>query len=63
MHKRKEKIKIEESPEYLTEQLKYVGEAQPYRLRNVNNFRPQRADTSAMLKSLYYKGLNMYNKM
>ena len=56
-------MKIVEAPEYLTEQLKFVGEAQPYRLRNSNNFRLQRADTSAMQKSLYYKGLNMYNKM
>ena len=43
--------------------IKYVGESQSYRLRNANNFRLQRADTSAMPKSLYYKGLNMYNKM
>ena len=60
-----QKMKIGEVPEYLTEQLKYVREAQPYRLRNANNFKLQRADTSAMQKSLYYKGLNMYkyNKM
>ena len=56
-------MKIGEAPEYLTEQLKYVGEAQPYRLRNAKNFILQRADTNAMQKSLYYKGLNMYNKM
>ena len=58
-----QKLKIGKAPKYLTEQLKYVGEAQPYRLRNANNFRLQRADTSATLKSLYYRGLNMYNKM
>ena len=54
-------MKIREAPVYLTEQLKYVGEAQPHRLRNANNFRLQRANTSAMQKS-YYKGLNMCNK-
>ena len=39
-------MKIGEAPECLTEQLKYVEES--YRLRNANNFRLQRADTSAM---------------
>ena len=58
-----QKIKIGEAPEYLTEQLKYVGEVQPYRVNNANNFRLQRADASAMPKKLDYKGLNMYNKM
>ena len=58
-------MRILEAPEYLIELLKYVEEAQPYRLRNANNFRLQQADTSAMQKSLYYKELNtsMYNKM
>ena len=36
-----QKMKIKGAPEYLTEQLKYVREAQPYRLRNANNFRLQ----------------------
>ena len=44
-----QKIKIGEAPEYVTEQTKYVSEAQ-------HDFRLQRADTSAMHKSLYYKG-------
>ena len=58
-------MRILEAPEYLIELLKYVEEAQPYRLRNANNFRLQQAGTSAMQKSLYYKELNtsMYNKM
>ena len=50
-----QKINIEEAPEYLTEQLEYVGE--------VHDFRLQQAYTSVMHKTLYYKGLNMYNKM
>ena len=58
-----QKMKIGEAPEYLTEQFKYVAKTQGYSLRNANNFRLQRPDTSAMHKSLYYKGLNMYNKM
>ena len=56
-------MKIGEAPEYLTEQLRYVGEAQPYRLRSANNFRLQLAGTSAVQKTLYYKWLNMCNKM
>ena len=51
-----------EAPEYLTEKIKY-GEVQSYRLRSTNDFTLQRADTSAMQKSLHYRGLNMYNKM
>ena len=51
------------APEYITARLKYVGEAQPHRLKNANNLRLQRADTSVMQKSLYYKGFNTYNKM
>ena len=58
-----QKIKIGGAPEYLTEELKYVEKAQPYRLRNVKDFRIQRAATSAMQKSLYYKELNMENKI
>ena len=58
-----QKITIGEVLEYLNEQLKYVGEAQPHRLRNANNFRLQLTDTGAMQKSLYYRGLNTYNKM
>ena len=57
VHKRSElntlnfiqKMKIGEAPEYLTEQLKYVGKAQPYRLRKANNFRLQRADTCQII--------------
>ena len=57
------KLELNTNELYLTEQLKYVGEAESYRLRNANNFILQRTDTSTMQKSLYYKGLNMYNKM
>ena len=47
-----QKLKIGEAPKYLTEQLKYVEEEQPYKLRNAKDFRLQREDTSAMQKSL-----------
>ena len=41
------KMKIADAPDYLTEQLRYVGEVQPYSLRNVMNFRIQQANTTA----------------
>ena len=41
------------APEYLTEQLKYFGEVQPYNLRNALDFRPPRADTNSMQVSLF----------
>lgn len=43
--------------EYLTEQLKYGRDAQLYNLRNMDHFRIERVSTTAMLKSLSYKGL------
>ena len=55
------KMKIGDAPDYLTEQLRYVGEVQPYSLRNVTDFRIQQANTTAKQKSLFYKGLNLYN--
>ena len=36
-----QKMKIGDAPDYLTEQLSYVGEVQPYSLRNVMDFRIQ----------------------
>lgn len=58
-----QKLKSGNSAEYLTKQLQYVGEVQPYNLRNADNFRLQRVTTSAMQKSLFYKGLHLYNKL
>ena len=46
------KMKIGDAPDYLTEQLRYVGEVQPYSLRNVMDFRIQHANTTAKQKSL-----------
>ena len=52
-----QKIKVGEAPEYLTGQLNYVGETQPYRLINANNFRLQRADTNVMQKCIIMSAL------
>ena len=57
------KMKIGNVPDYLTEQLRYVGEVQSYSLRNVVDFRIQQANTTAKQKSLFYKGLNLYNML
>lgn len=58
-----QKLKNGDGAEYLIRQLQYVREVQPYQLRNAENFRLQRVTTSAMQKSLFYKGLHLYNKM
>ena len=57
------KMKIGDEPDYLTEQLRYVGEIQPYSLRNVMDFRFQQANTTAKQKSLFYKRINLYNML
>ena len=58
-----QKMKMGCAPEYLTQQLRYIGEVQPYNLRNASDFRPSRADTNVKHKSLFSKGLNLYNMM
>ena len=57
------KIKQEDSPEYLCEQIKYVGESQPYSLRNADDFRIQRVTSTLMQKTLFYKGLQLFNSL
>ncbi|KAI8115903.1 hypothetical protein CVS40_11950 [Lucilia cuprina] len=52
-----QKIKTGEAPKYLSEQLNFVGELQPYLLRNTEDFRLRRATNTA----LFYKGLKLYN--
>ena len=58
-----QKMKMGCTAEYLTGQLRYVEEVQPYNLRNALDFRPSRADTNVMQRSLFSKGLNLYNMM
>lgn len=58
-----QKMKIGSAPEYLTQQLRFVGEVQPYQLRNAENFRLQRTTTTKMQRSLFYKGLQLYNML
>ena len=47
--------------QYLCEQLNYVGEVQTYNLRNAIDFRLQTARISAVQKTLFYKGLYLFN--
>ena len=46
---------------YFIEQIRYVGETQPYYLRNENNFRLPRTTTIKMQMSLLYKVLHLHN--
>ena len=50
-------------PDYLPEQLRSPGEDQPYSLKNLMDFRIQQANITAKQKSLFYKGLNLYNML
>lgn len=56
-------IKHGNAPEYLCDQIKYVGEVQPYGLRNAENFRLRKANTTSRQRSLFYKGLKLFNSL
>lgn len=58
-----QKMKKGDAPDYLTDQIKYVRDVQPYSLRNDENFRLQHMATTAMQRSLFYKGLKLYNML
>lgn len=58
-----QKMKMGNAPDYLIGQLNYVGEMQPYNLRNAEDFRLQRVTTTAMQRSLFFKGLKLYNML
>ena len=55
------KMRRGDAPQYLCERLSYVGEVQPYNLRNAIDFRLQRARSSAVQKTLFYMGLYLFN--
>lgn len=52
-----------DAPGYLRSQIKYVGDIQPYNLRNSDNFNVARARTTQMQRTLFYKGLQTYNEI
>lgn len=55
------KMKQGDAPEYLCDQIKYVRESQPYRLKKADDFRIQSAQSTQMQRSLYYKGFQLFN--
>ena len=57
------KMTIGDAQDYLTEHFRYVGEIQPYSSRNVMDFRLQQSNITARQKSLFYKGLHLYNTL
>ena len=57
------KMKIGYAPEYLTQELSYVNEVQPYNLRNGDDFRINRVATNKMKRCLLYKGLQLFNQL
>lgn len=56
-----QKMKIGCAPEYMLDEIRYVRDEQPYHLRNGQDFRIRRAETTYMQRSLYYKGFQLYN--
>lgn len=50
-------------PEYLSSQLRYVSDLQPYVLRNNRNLRPPQLKTKIGQKSIFYKGVIMFNEL
>lgn len=57
------KMKQGKAPEYLCQEIKYVGESQPYNLRNASDFRIQRAASTTTQRSLFFKGLKIFNNL
>lgn len=57
------KMKQGKAPKYLCEEIKYVGESQPYDLRNASDFRIQRATSTTTQRSLFFKGLKIFNNL
>lgn len=58
-----QKMKQGNAPSYLTENIRYVSDIQPYGLRNSNDFRMQRRTTTGAQNSLFYKGLRLFNML
>lgn len=57
------KVKYGEAPGYLTSGVRRVDEVQPYQLRNANDFRLRRQNSSAAQNTLQYKGLRLFNSL
>ena len=55
------KMKKGDAPKHLCDLNKYVGESQPYMLRNTDDFRILRVKSIQMQTTLFYKGLHLYN--
>jgi len=49
-------------PEYISEIFKYVGDNQPYNLRNNKNFSIPQVRTAFAQNSVIYKGIQLYNQ-
>ena len=52
-----------QAPSYLIEQLVYVGDVQPYHLRNTEDFRLSMATTTCMQRGIFFIGLKVFNML
>lgn len=57
------KIKNGLLPKYLSTHIRYVGEVQPFRLRNARDFRLNTYKNKKTQNMLIYKGLKLYNEI
>lgn len=57
------KMKYGKAPKYLTENIMFVGDVQPYQLRNASDFRLQLHNTSAAQRTIFFKGLQLFNML
>lgn len=57
------KIKYKLVPQYLVRNLIYVGDSQPYELRNMDNFRLPAVNRCSAQNQIMYKGLKLFNEM
>ncbi len=57
------KIKEKIYPAYLSSLLVYVADAQPYNLRNHQNFRPERCNKANNQNSIFYRELQIFNDL
>lgn len=57
------KMKNDKLPKYLTKNLRYISDTQPYNLRNAQNFRIAHKATTRAQNTMMFKGLQLYNNL
>lgn len=58
-----QKMRMGDLPSYFSDLVRYVGEVQPYQLRNVNNLRLPNYRNTITQNSVIYKGFQIFNSL